>query len=285
MITCEFNRGSENKALISLLYNTFGAVQSVNTKSMVKDLVVSDDQLYIGHDLGLSVYDGVAFSHVMDVETNLEDTRVNAVLIDDQERIWIGTFKGIYILEDGTWTHLSRRDQLLHDTVFALYQDQQGGIWIGHYASPKGGISYVKDDQWLYFTVDEGLPHNNVTGFLEQNDAIYASSGFYSEGGIGIFAYVDGSPRLKETITTMWGENGQKVRSLGIHGDWFWVGTEYDGLHLSNGQKIRLLSTESGLSNSEVKAMVFLEEEIWLGTRHGVCYGSYEAIYDSVMKK
>jgi len=27
-----------------------------------------------------------------------------------------------------------------------------------------------------------------------------------------------------------------------------------------------------------------LDEEIWLGTRYGVCYGSYEAIYDRAMK-
>lgn len=251
--------------------------------SMVKDLLVYEGVLYIGHDMGLSVYDGGEFSSVMDAGTKLDDTRVNAVLIDEQGRIWIGTYKGVYLLEDGVWTHIGSRDHLLHDTIFALHQDEEGGIWIGHYASPKGGISYVKDDLWQYFTVDTGLPHNNVTGFLEHDDQIYVSLGFYSEGGIGIFEYVNDLPQLKETITTQWGKNGSKVRSLSIHREWYWVGTEYDGLYLTNGQNGQLLSADSGLLNSEVKAMVFLEEEIWLGTRHGIYYGSYDDIYDRIL--
>ncbi len=65
---------------------------------------------------------------------------VHAICMDDQERLWVGTRKGAYVLVDG---HLqdtfTTRDGLPSDVVLALHHDRQGRVW----ASTHRGIAIL----------------------------------------------------------------------------------------------------------------------------------------------
>lgn len=261
------------EGLFVLDYEEALVAQHFDDFSTVKDLLVHEELLYIAHDSGLTTYDGDTFVCLTDGEDVIEDRRINAVLIDSIGQLWIGTYMGVYVYDGDVWRSIDSDGPLLHNTIFSLYEDSTGGIWVGHYASPKGGISYLYEDEWTYFTVDQGLPHNNITGFHEDNGLVYAGTGFYSEGGVGIFRLTEGGPVAQEGLVKDWGENGSKVRSVNVLDEVLYLGTEYDGLYIIDGENERLYTTSSGLCHDEIKSIVFIEDMIWLGTRCGVSYG------------
>lgn len=77
---------------------------------------------------------------------------------DKWGNIWFGTFKGLQKYDPQTqqytiYEHESRQGALAHSSVFALYKDRQGTIWIGSYY---GGVNYFNpgSDIFSYYTYD-----------------------------------------------------------------------------------------------------------------------------------
>lgn len=78
---------------------------------------------------------------------------------DEQQNIWFGTFNGLQSYNPYTDTFRSfsaenRSGALTHSSVFSLYKDRQGTIWIGTYY---GGINYFNQakDIFYYYAYDE----------------------------------------------------------------------------------------------------------------------------------
>lgn len=82
--------------------------------------------------------------------TNLSDLQVRSVVEDDAGCIWIGTFRGLnkYHPDTGEWKVYQNNDtdshSLSHNSVFALYKDMQGSIWVGTYF---GGVNYFNPEK------------------------------------------------------------------------------------------------------------------------------------------
>lgn len=75
---------------------------------------------------------------------------------DDRGNIWFGTFKGLqkYNPKTERFTieqHESRQGALAHSSIFAVYKDRQGTIWVGSYY---GGVNYFnpESDIFSYYT-------------------------------------------------------------------------------------------------------------------------------------
>ncbi len=71
---------------------------------------------------------------------------------DNQHNIWFGTFDGLhkYNPQTGKYTDLrlgKNRGGLEHSSIFALYKDQQGSIWIGSYF---GGVNYFNPEYDIF---------------------------------------------------------------------------------------------------------------------------------------
>jgi ligand-binding sensor domain-containing protein len=250
---------------------------------MVKDLLVYDNKLYIGHDNGISVYDGESFVSILDKSYDVPDYRVNALMIDKENNLWAGTFEGALRLKEGKWESLSTDEGLAFKIVNFMMEDENGGIIFGHYSSPGEGISYVKDGKWTYINVGEGLPHNYITAGIEYNKNIYIATGFYDKSGLAILKSTDEGIELEGTIVREWGKFGSKTRSINIEDDILWIGTEYNGICLMEGDEFVRFDETDGLSNNEVKAILFTEDErVWLATRKGVSIAEKSEIYQEI---
>ncbi|HBH13307.1 MAG: Uncharacterized protein XD91_0007 [Clostridiales bacterium 38_11] len=248
---------------------------------LAKDMVVDGEILYIGHDGGIVMFDGEKYSSILDEASNVPDFRVNGLMIDESETIWAGTYGGVLKLVDGVWQSITVKDGLLFDTVFLIMEDGYGGIIFGHYGSSKEGISYLKNGQWSYFTVETGLPHNYITDGLRIGDFIYVTTGFYEVGGIAVFETSPVGIKLVDTIVEQWGEYGSKARSINNDNEYFWIGTEYNGLCIMKGDIFVRIDTDDGLVNNEVKSILFDNNgRVWLATRKGVSVTSKQELYD-----
>lgn len=250
---------------------------------LVKDLLIYNDKLYIGHDGGITVFDGENYTNILDKNTNVPDYRVNTMMFDNDGSLWVGTFEGALKYTDSRWESLTTENGLSFKIVYLIMEDEYGGILFGHYGSVNEAISYLKDGRWSYFTVKEGLPHNYIVTGLKYKNKIYLTTGFYDIGGLAIFDTTAEGIKLEKTIIREWGENGSKTRSINIENDILWIGTEYNGLCIMKNDDFIKFDVNDGLISNEVKAIYFDGlDRAWLGTKNGLSIVSKSDIYSKL---
>lgn len=86
--------------------------------------------LWIGTELGVSVYDGYDFKNFQYSSGNETIGRVLCIAEDQQQNIWIGGDKGLFLLKNGAFQKIILKNQPIL-AVEALLTDTDGSIWIG----------------------------------------------------------------------------------------------------------------------------------------------------------
>jgi signal transduction histidine kinase/ligand-binding sensor domain-containing protein/DNA-binding response OmpR family regulator len=115
-----------------------------------------------------------------------ENIPLNAFYVDKNNKIWIGTQRGLYVLNPETgerqlYLH-SKSDifSLPNNSVWIITGDSHRNIWIGTYA---GGLCYVNLDEELSFKTytpfESPLNHNLVSSFAEDGNLLWIGT----EGG------------------------------------------------------------------------------------------------------
>ncbi len=160
------------------------------------DIKVRRDQVWIAYH-----YEGVDcvgmdgeliefFEHSEKIENSLPDNMVRKLHIDKDDRLWIGTFRGILLIDpDGSRTVLNHEkySHFPHNSIFEIFEDKNEGIWIGSWS---GGLSYYNkyDNVFHHYKHDlsgNSLSNNVVSGFTEeQNGNIWIST---ESGGLNYF--------------------------------------------------------------------------------------------------
>lgn len=113
----------------------------------------SSREVWIGTRMqGLYRYkDGVMqkVPHSLTGNTGIRNQQIRAFVEDDEHNIWFGTFKGLqkYDVQRQTYTLIQIPQYvggLNHPSIFSLYRDRQGTIWIGSFY---GGVNYFSPDR------------------------------------------------------------------------------------------------------------------------------------------
>ncbi len=172
-----------------------------DSAKFVRNIDYHQDRLYISTDAnGLFIQD-LKTKKVTNIASNtnsdskLPSNRVYTTCIDSNERLWVGTDKGIVCLNmDGIIIEsLNKDDGLLDENVVGIQEDALGNIWFSTY---NGLYKYENATQrvFSYFKHD-GLPDNE----FNQNSYHTASDGTLYFGGVnGIVAFdtiVDNTPK------------------------------------------------------------------------------------------
>ena len=79
----------------------------------------------------------------------IRNMQIRAFVEDDEHNIWFGTFVGLqkYDVRKQTYTLIQIPQYvggLNHPSIFSLYTDRQGTIWIGSFY---GGVNYFTPDR------------------------------------------------------------------------------------------------------------------------------------------
>ncbi|MFV0391824.1 MAG: two-component regulator propeller domain-containing protein [Paludibacteraceae bacterium] len=115
-----------------------------------------------------------------------EDFPVSAFYLDKNNKVWIGTQRGLYVLDPATgnfqlYLH-SKSDyfSLPNSSVWSIVGDAHQNIWIGTFA---GGLCYVNPDEDIsiktYTSDKSSLSHNLVSAFAEDGPLLWLGT----EGG------------------------------------------------------------------------------------------------------
>jgi signal transduction histidine kinase/ligand-binding sensor domain-containing protein/DNA-binding response OmpR family regulator len=187
----------ENKLWIGTY---FGGLDRLQNKAFIHyrhndadPTTISDDRIYsIIEDSSFRIWVGTFTGglNIYNGKTNTFEhphyplsSGYNAVLYyDRQKNIWIGTDKGIDVIEKRTGKvkhyHSDNKNlnSLIANDVNSITQDRNGLFWIG----TKDGLSIFDQQQEKFTNIDEkkGLPSNNISTILEDNNGLmWISSG------------------------------------------------------------------------------------------------------------
>ncbi|MDR1153867.1 MAG: helix-turn-helix domain-containing protein [Bacteroidales bacterium] len=121
---------------------------------------------------------------------DIPENYVTALYVDRQQKVWIGTHRGLYILNPQTGEYsLSRNSRydpfsIPDNSVWTISEDRQQNIWIGTYS---GGLCYVNPNEKNYFKSyspkNAAISHHVVSGFAKVGESLWIGT---EGGGVNI---------------------------------------------------------------------------------------------------
>lgn len=136
-------------------------------------------QMWLGTDSGLAQFRDGQIVKLHRQEDGLVHNQVVFLMEGRAGALWIGTTNGLSRFIDGAFTNFTTRESLSNGYVRAIYEDQDGALWIGTYG---GGLNRLKDGQITQITAKDGLHDDFVSRILvDGNDQ------FWMLGNRGVF--------------------------------------------------------------------------------------------------
>ncbi|MCB9161139.1 MAG: hypothetical protein H6644_15060 [Caldilineaceae bacterium] len=181
---------------------------------------------------------------------------VQAIAVDPQLRVWIGSKTGLSIRNGEDFFNLTRENGLPSDNILALLP-QADVMWIG---SNGGGLYRFAANQLRIFNQAEtGLPSNTVTALAETGDGALLVG---TDRGLARFQ--------DETVTPIADVPSVPITAIATDGDRAWVATAGDGLYTFDGSNWRHRSVNGDLPSLHVSALlVDSYGTLWIGGESG----------------
>jgi ligand-binding sensor domain-containing protein/signal transduction histidine kinase len=218
-------------------------------------------RVWVGTNAGLSVLEGERFRS-WNAAQGVTSNAVRAIREDAQGALWFGTNgDGLFRMQDGQFTRLTRRDGLPSDLVFALAFDKSGALWVG---TNGGGLARYSGGRFQPFGPADGLEGGIIWSLLEDVD-----------GSLWVGTYGAGLLRKEgerfRGLTTRTGLSSDFVRALWQdHEGSLWYGTNTGGLGRLRDGKFTTFTTREGLPSDVAKTVLAAPDgALWVGTSGG----------------
>ncbi|MCB0431237.1 MAG: SpoIIE family protein phosphatase [Flavobacteriales bacterium] len=274
-------------------FNVQSGMASNNVTSFAKD---RENRIWMGsRDKGVSVFtpekkDGKKVSLTAgtfknySVKQGLNYYRINTLLHDREDNMWIGTHIGLNQYRGEMFQIFDEDYGMVNNIVWSIMQDTRGNVWVGTNGGlsmiPKDSIQgHVKDDRlFTNYTTENGLSSNVVLCLHEDNFGnIWA--GTRSGGACKIYKDAKG----KEHIDVYDKSNGLADTVYAINSDHegnIWFGTKEGAKKLDNETgKFTSFTARDGLGGNTVYT-IFKDSQgaLWFGILGGYLthYDGYE---------
>lgn len=106
----------------------------------------------------------------LDAKKGISSMQIRQFIEDDDHNVWFGTFDGLYKYDVVTAEYKSIQipenvGGLTHSSIYSLYKDKQGIIWVGTYW---GGVNYFdpKNDYFAFYKYDTANRQNMYFSYL-----------------------------------------------------------------------------------------------------------------------
>ena len=222
---------------------------------------VLEDQhgnIWMGTYIGVSVYNGEAFTHFTENE-GLSNNLVWSILEDQGGNIWMGTRGGVSVFNGESFTQYTENEGLSNNTIFSILEDKSGNIWLG---TDGGGVSMFNGESFTHYTEKEGLSNNIVLSMAEdQSGNIWMGT----RGGISVFNgegfthYTENEGLSNNTVFSILEDKSGNI----------WLGTDGGGVSVFNGKNFTHYTINEGLSNIVLSIVGDQSGNIWVGTGGG----------------
>ncbi|MDB6038340.1 MAG: putative two-component system sensor kinase, partial [Verrucomicrobiales bacterium] len=140
------------------------------------DVLMADHQnrLWLGFEsgqFGIIVNDTFQiFYPLSDDQPYLKDRAIRTIYEDRQERVWIGTSRGVVFQNEGNWTDSLTNTALSCCDVRVIYQDRTGDMWFGSFGA---GLYRFHDGAIASFKTDLGEHNNRAWCIHEDTNGVF----------------------------------------------------------------------------------------------------------------
>ncbi|WMS85661.1 diguanylate cyclase [Pleionea litopenaei] len=225
------------------------------------DILTFENKVYVGTVGKLWLYEGSSLN-----EIELPDYYQQATINESiyyQDKIWLGTNKGLLILDPKTQkiVEFKTQSKLFHYPVDALGADSEGNLWVGTIS----GFYRIHGMQVTDFTTEKQNQD------FKQVQAIFEDH----EGNLWLGSYTDGIARVWSGRTLRFSADAGLQDPLvwsvapSLSGDAVWVGTNR-GLALLQDGKFSTWATPNQLPHPTVYTLLPENNQLWIGTRKGL---------------
>lgn len=197
---------------------------------------------------------------------------VRVIKKDTYGRLWIGAYEGLF-MDDGKMLHSFEIDdypELIHNSVYSIFEDRQGGLWIGTWS---GGVALIhhSDNRFKTYVHDaskNSISNNTVSSFLQtgKKELLIGTEA----GGLNS---LDLTTDMFTQVKLSESQDVKNVKSLckdkqgGI-----WVGTFKNGLWYKAPNSVKYKQFDIGpedgshISSPNVYSMCAVDSGVWMAT-------------------
>lgn len=200
----------------------------------------------------------------------LMNSSVWAVLADRTQRIWAGTWGGLFQGEAGRF-QLVPAARGSHPVVLAIHEDRAGRLWLG----TRGGLVRRDDRDWTLFTSRDGLSSDVVTAMADD-----------LEGNLWIGTDGGGLNRLRDGQFTAFRQEDSGLPSDNVSSLWMddqgvlWIGTTRGLARYHRGRWTRYTTREGLIRNGVGYLLEDGHGSLWIGSNAGLMRVPKRALND-----
>lgn len=175
-------------------------------------------------------FDGTTFTNWGTYAENyLPDDRINNIVFDNNDRIWVGTQNGLGTSADGiNWEHYTSANSTLQwDRIHGIAIEADNDVWVvtGEWGSIlDGGVGYFNGTDWTFYTSsNSNLPTQSLSDIAvdqDNNKWITCNFGLIKFDGLNWILYTSsnsglspGSPSqvMIDSLNRVWVCNGSNI--------------------------------------------------------------------------
>ncbi|MFT5296183.1 MAG: ligand-binding sensor domain-containing protein/GGDEF domain-containing protein [Colwellia sp.] len=275
------------------LFKNFG-IDNPMSYNFVRTIAQDKDGfMWFGTSEGLDRFDGhqtLSFQHDNNKPNSLSSSVISRILIDKQQRLWVGTFGGglnLYREKSKDFIHFTTKTKnllLTNDTVNALFEDSEGKIWI----ATENGLNVLSfhDEKWSIQQIFQelgnpnSLTHKAVLSIIETRDQeIWVGT---NGGGISVFDLQGNfikSIKYGDQNSASYVNKFVSSLYLDVNGD-IWIGTVDNGLLKYTPSKKKFIHYKADQLTISSNAISSIyqdsEKNIWIATDNGLSIYNYK---------
>ncbi|HMP84065.1 MAG TPA: two-component regulator propeller domain-containing protein, partial [Verrucomicrobiota bacterium] len=193
----------------------------------------------------------------------LFNLNVWSVFMDNRQRLWAGTWGGLYLFDDETgFFRPAFTVEALQQSVLAIHQDRGGRLWFG----TQHGLVCWDEREWKTYTTRDGLSSDAARAIADDG------SGGIWVGTVGGGLNRLGADKIETFRKSQTGLPSDDISSLLLDGDGvLWVGTFGSGLARFHNGKWTRYTTRDGLCSNGIGYLVEDGEGfLWIGSNSGL---------------
>jgi len=183
--------------------------------------------------------------------------QVTALRRDRDGNLWIGTYSnGLFRMTGGRISSYGIGDGLLNPTVRAIFEDDEGSLWIGS----NGGLEQLRGGAFITWNKRDGLDDDFARAIFEDREGVLwvGTANGLNRWENGTWRKVDDS-RLARILAIAQSRDGS-----------LWFGTS-NGVYKVSGKSVTLYTTAQGLSNNTIRAIhEDWRGDVWIATDFGL---------------
>jgi two-component sensor histidine kinase/ligand-binding sensor domain-containing protein len=211
---------------------------------------------------GVTKYDGRKFI-ILTAEDGLLSNNNRTIFSDTSGRVWIGSSSGLSLYSNGNFKNFTKENnKYLGNPIHLISQDSKGNIVLGG----NNGITILNKKDTIHLSTKNGLPSNNISAFLEDQDGNY----FLATKKTGLLKILKGNlSDSKYSFETIKNTKSLSINSVVQDKDkTIWFSTTNNGLYsIKKDNQINNIRKDNGLKNNSISDL--FEDKLgnlWIGT-------------------